>query len=159
MKKIIITEQIYSSVKIVADLKQLFPLFLEAAQKVYDSWNQDEEGYDEMYGSGGICDDIASEICTIVSRKTNYGCFTYYNEYNYHTVCYVYVCNDIENQEDYGRGHMFTVDIPYNNYEEGSGYTFKKIPNVKFTADMIEIKDMSGFFDEYISNNCEPFDN
>lgn len=152
--KVLITEEIYNRVKIITELKKLSPLFIEAAQKIYDAWYQDEDGYDEMYGSGGICDDIASEISTIISRHTGYGSFTHYDEYDYHTSCYVYVCNDIVDEDD-ERGYLINVDIPFYNYEEGGGYTFKKIKGVTFTEDMVEIRDMSGFFNEYIGDDCE----
>jgi hypothetical protein len=37
-----------------------------AVQKQYDAWDQDEDGFDEDLGSGGICDSVASEIWSIV---------------------------------------------------------------------------------------------
>ena len=48
-----------------ADLK---PLFVQAAQKEYDDWAQDEDGMDEVLGTGGICQDIAEKIASILSQ-------------------------------------------------------------------------------------------
>ena len=109
-----------------------------AAQKVYDEWEQDEEGNDDIYGSGGICDDIASAMC---DKIEHYGCYHQYDEYACHTSIYVY---DTENRE------IFNVDIPPNKYETGYGYTWKKNPNVQLKGDDIKITELSynDYFDE-----------
>lgn len=40
-------------------LLELRPLLIQEAQYLYDSWNQDDEGFDDSSGSGGVCCDIA----------------------------------------------------------------------------------------------------
>lgn len=129
-----------------AKLESLKSQFAEAGQKIYNEWEQDHEGYDEMYGSGGICDDIADEMCDVVSRNSGYGCFTRYSEYECHTSIYVY---DTPNKI------LMHVDISPYNYETGGGYTWKKIPDVRFQPEMVEIQDMSGYWDEFFDEDGE----
>jgi hypothetical protein len=115
--------------------------FIISAQKVYDEWDQDEEGYDEEYGSGGICDDIADSMCDVINEKTNYGCFHLYNEYDCHTSIYVY---------DESNKLLYNVDIPPYVYETGYGYTWKKNKNISFNINNVEIieLDYSHYIDE-----------
>lgn len=97
--------------------------FASLAQKVYDDWAQDDEGYDEELGSGGICQDIAGEI----SGKLN--------EMGYDATTV---------SAQVGEQHVWTVvkadegtyevDIPPGVYESGGGYTWSKKPGVEFTA-------------------------
>ncbi|NJO65275.1 MAG: hypothetical protein HC836_46415 [Richelia sp. RM2_1_2] len=129
-----------------AKLESLSVQFASAAQKVYDEWEQDEEGHDEIYGSGGICDDIADDMCDVVHTNTSYGCFTKYDEYACHTSIYVY---DIENKI------LMFVDISPYNYETGGGYTWKKIPDVKFQPQMVDVSDQSGYWDTFFDENGE----
>ena len=37
------------------ELKEARQEIIEKAQEVYDEWEQDDEGVDEVYGCGGIC--------------------------------------------------------------------------------------------------------
>lgn len=94
-----------------------------------------------MYGGGGICDDIAEAMCNVIHNKTEYNCFTLYNEYDYHTSMHVY---------DIGQKLIFNVDIPPNCYETGAGYTWKKKPNIRFNTWMVVIdpEDWDNYFDE-----------
>src|ERR1035441_8793050 len=97
-----------------------------AAQKVYDDWKQDEEGEDSNYGFGGICDDIATEMCDILSGHGIYDVQTQYNE------PHTYVIGNF-------REGIFTIDIPYSVYERGNFYTWKKIKDVIFDPSHIDI--------------------
>ncbi len=45
-----------------SQLNRLRSAMAKAAQSVYNDWAPDEEGIDEIYGGGGICDDISREI-------------------------------------------------------------------------------------------------
>ena len=120
-----------------AYLENLRPQLAQAAQNVYDEWEQDEEGVDMMYGTGGICDDIADAMGALIE----YPSFTHYDEQATHTSLYVY---NSPTQE------LYQVDIPPHRYEKGYGYNWTKIPNVKFTPDYIEIDpaDWESFMDE-----------
>lgn len=109
-----------------------------AAQGVYNQWEQDEDGNDEMYGSGGICDDIADAMCKVIYDNTNFGCFHLYNEYECHTSIFVY---DEKNRK------MFNVDIPPYVYENGYGYNWKKIDDVTFDTNHIKIDEVD--YDDY----------
>ena len=104
-----------------------------SAQKVYNDWEQDDEGNDEIYGSGGICDDIADTMCDVINNKTNYSCFHLYNEYDCHTSIYVY--DTITKQ-------IYNVDIPPYVYEKGTGYNWKKINDVSFNLNHINIDEV-----------------
>lgn len=132
--------------EMISKLDTLSSYFAEAAQSVYDAWEQDEEGHDEMYGYGGICDDIADKMCDVVSQYTNYQCFTQYNEYECHTSIYVY---DIEQKT------LIFVDINPFHYETGGGYTWKKTPNVRFTPEMVSFEDRSGYWENFFDEENE----
>lgn len=101
-------------------------LLAAAAQQVYDAWEQDEEGNDDVYGGGGICDDIAAEMASILSDHGMYDVQTQYNE------PHTYVIGKF-------REGVFTIDIPYDVYESGNFYTWKKKKDVKFDPSHIQI--------------------
>jgi hypothetical protein len=98
-----------------------------AAQKVYDEWQQNEEGYDEELGGGGICHIIADEMADILWQS---------KIYNLQTQCtdqpHVYLIGKFKEG-------IFTVDIPYYVYESGGGFSWKKKPDVKFDESHVEI--------------------
>jgi hypothetical protein len=142
--KKLIKESLNSNSKLFQTINNLKYDLINAAQKVYNQWEQDEEGHDEYYGSGGICDDIAEAMCDVINNKTKYVCFHLYNEYDCHTSIYVY---DRENRE------IYNVDIPPYVYEQGTAYTWKKIPNVQFSQNNIIIDNMSSDYDNYIDEN------
>ena len=97
-----------------------------AAQLVYDEWEQDEKGEDAHYGVGGICDDIAQLMASVLSKHGIYDVQTQYNE------PHTYVIGKF-------REGIFTIDIPYSVYERGNLYTWKKIKAVRFDPLHIEI--------------------
>ena len=129
-------------------LRSLSPQFAQAAQSVYNEWEQDQDGIDDVYGGGGICDDIAEQMCNVVSNSTHYGAFHFYNEYECHTSIYVY---DSDNQLCYN------VDISPYNYETGGGYTWKKIPDVKFQPGMVDVHQVD--YDQFIDEDGNPREN
>lgn len=112
--------------------QQIFALRLQmaqAAQAIYDGWTQDDEGMDEELGGGGICDEIAQQIQSIIAMHIP----------------------DVE-MEEYGhdgdehaatvvrRGiESYYVDIPYSVYETGGGYNWKKIPGVAFSPEHVVV--------------------
>jgi hypothetical protein len=142
--KQILKEALNTNSKLYQTINNLKKDLVVAAQNVYNKWEQDEEGHDEWYGSGGICDDIAEEMCNVIYRKTNYNCFYLYNEYDCHTSIYVY---DRENRE------IYNVDIPPYVYEQGTAYTWKKIPNVQFFENDVTIENRSYDYDDFIDEN------
>lgn len=127
--------------KLIEQIEKLKPTLIERAQKIYSQWEQNEEGEDEYYGSGGICDDIADEFCKVFSNY-NLPCTTIYNEYDYHTSAYVY---------DEHTKTLIKVDIPPHVYESGAGYNWTKKQDVSFSSDDIIVEDMSDMYDEIMS--------
>ena len=103
----------------------------QAAQKVYDAWEQDEEGYCDSYGNGGICHDIADAMCNILSNH-DVECTTVSSDHEVH----VYVVAKLEDG-------IYYVDLPYRYYENGGGYCWKKIPDVEFDERYIVIDRLS----------------
>jgi len=108
-------------------IRQLTPAMAKAAQAVYDAWNQDEDGMDEEFGGGGACDEIASEIASILAHA---GIDTTEGGQDGDDHAYLYAYDDRE---------AFEVDIPPHVYERGSGYSWTKIPGVVFEADDVQI--------------------
>ena len=51
------------------DLERLLPEMVVAAQEIIDEWTQDEEGIDEVLGTGGVCDEIASAILYVLDKN------------------------------------------------------------------------------------------
>ncbi len=109
------------------ELVAIRPLIIEAAQKIYDNWDQTDED------SGGICDEVENAISSIISNETS--------------------AEETELGGQDGDDHAWTivkkgnkiygVDIPPSVYETGSGYSWKKRKNVKFEindVDIFEIK-------------------
>jgi hypothetical protein len=110
-----------------ARLSDLLPRLAKVSQEVYDAWEQDENGYDDTYAYGGICDAIANEwegiICSRLSR--------------------------VDSTEVFGDGHAYlevmykdercVVDLPAHVYEYGGGYNWTKIPGVTITVDDFHI--------------------
>lgn len=111
----------------LSHIEELKSELSEAAQKVYDEWEQDEEGNDFELGSGGICQDIAQEISEVLSEHG--------------------IDNMIVDNCGMGEQHVWVhaktqegviyIDIPYHIYETGSGYNWKKIHDVKFKPEDI----------------------
>lgn len=99
----------------------------QAAQKVYDQWEQDPEGVDEEFGGGGICDSVSSEIGSILAG-VGIDFVDGGQDGDDHAFLYAY-----DEQEAY------EVDIPPGIYERGSGYSWTKIPDVVFDQDDVQI--------------------
>ena len=104
-----------------------------AAQKEYDDWVQDEEGHNEELGSGGICHLIADRLIDVLYNHGINRCQTVSSCHEQH----VYVVGQF-------REGIYLIDVPYSYYERGGGFTWKKIPNVQFSADHIEVQKLDG---------------
>ena len=119
-----------SSTPMAQKLSSLRPALAEAAQKVYDQWEQDGAGQDAMLGPGGICQDIADALADVIMD----------NGMNAHVM-------DNEGMGEqhvwvvaYSGNEAFHVDIPSGAYETGGGYTWSKIPDVQFDGTDISIQ-------------------
>ena len=100
-----------------------------AAQQVYNSWAQDENGMDDELGGGGICDEISRAIAdVVVSTVRNADTTEGGQDGDDHSWLIVY-----NQQEAYG------VDIPCHIYERGGGYSWQKLQGVHFSPNDISI--------------------
>jgi hypothetical protein len=112
----------------VAIVKGLEPELAKASQKIYDAWDQDEEGNDVELGSGGICQDIADAISGVLSH---HGVDTHVFS---QTVGEQHVYTVAKFKEG-----IYSVDIPFHIYETGAGYNWKKKPGVTFKPGDISV--------------------
>lgn len=128
-----------SKTQLYNQIEALKPQLAAAAQKVYDAWDASDEEYgDWQVGAGGICHLIADAMLGVIyDNIPDIKATTISSTYEVH----VYVIagrttvnEDGETEEDY-----YSVDIRPYNYETGGGYNWKKIPDVTFTPDMVEI--------------------
>jgi 2'-5' RNA ligase/GNAT superfamily N-acetyltransferase len=102
------------------------------AQQVYDAWEPGSifntaEGGDVEFGEGGICDMIAEEIGDLLASL---GIDFTQGGQDGDDHAWVVAYNDKE---------AFGVDIPHQLYERGGGYSWKKVPNVTFSASDVNI--------------------
>lgn len=103
--------------------KELRTAIALAAQKVYDEWLPDAEGGDEEWAGGGICHNIAEAVQDVLD---NLG------------------IESVSVQQSIGENHtyviallddgIYSVDIPPETYETGSGYSWEKKQGVVFDA-------------------------
>lgn len=104
------------------ELRQLGPEMAEAAQKVYDGWEQDESGVCEELGTGGICDQVADALAGVASSSLKD----------------VEIFDGGQEGDDHAwtivqrGGEAYGVDIPPAVYESGGGYNWKKREGVVF---------------------------
>lgn len=109
------------------ELLDLRPRVAEAAQRVYDEWEQDAEGQDEERGSGGICDGVADAISDVLG-VLDADHFDGGQEGDDHAFVIVQ-----RGEEAYG------VDIPPGVYETGGGYNWKKRIGVKILPEHVVV--------------------
>jgi len=117
----------------------------QCGQSVYDDWYQDESGYDEVVGNGGICHLIADKIVDIL-YDNEIDCTTVSSSHEVH----VYVVAKLEEG-------VFSIDIPYSFYETGGGYTWKKIPNKSFDDSVVYIDQISYDPNDFEKEYCEDY--
>lgn len=111
-----------------ATLNKLKPKFARAAQNIYDTWDQNEEGFDPEYGTGGICDQIAEQMgWALVGDLGSVG--TVDGGLPGEDHAWIIVYNDKE---------AFGVDLPSRVYESGYNYQWTKIAGVQISPDDID---------------------
>ena len=101
-------EEEHEPLKTVKQLNALVPELIRVSQAVYDSWAQDDDGMDVELGAGGICQDIASEICGVLSSN-GFDCTTFSQPIGDQHVYTVVKLKD----------GVYEVDIPPGVYETG----------------------------------------
>lgn len=101
----------------------------KAAQNAYNEWEQDESGQDEIFGGGGICDDISMKLAEVIADNIlNVNLTEGGQQGDEHMWLIAHRDNEV-----YG------VDIPPSIYEIGGGYVWDKIPDVIFSPEHINI--------------------
>lgn len=107
---------------------------IEGAQDEYNKWQQDENGYDDEYGSGGICHLIADRMIDIIHQNlTTHNKEVFAVSKNLSDVQHVNVLISLDDG-------VYEIDIPYSIYETGGGFTWKKIPDIIFKEDDVQIE-------------------
>jgi hypothetical protein len=93
----------------------------QAAQLVVDEWSQNEEGFDEDLGNGGVCDLVSQAMSGVIYGKIdNVEILDGGHDGDDHAWLIVVDANE-----------AVGVDIPPGVYETGGGYSWKKIKNVE----------------------------
>ena len=111
---------------------------VKVAQEQYDAWKQDHNGQNDELGSGGICHLIADDLINVLYRHKIENVQSVCSNYEQH----VYVVGQFKEG-------IYEIDIPYDVYETGGGYTWKKIPDVQFSRNDIVISRLSSDPSEY----------
>lgn len=139
LKDLLLKENEYNdslkSVKILD--KDVLLKMAKAAQDEYDGWVLNDKGYDEEVGGGGICHLIADSMGNVLNSLG----------IEYSSVCatdeqHVYLVGK------FSEG-VYIIDIPYSIYETGGGFSWKKIPNIKFDTTDIVINKIDGDPDSF----------
>lgn len=136
-------EESFDHLPSIKAVEALRPAIVAAAQKQYDEWQQDEEGYDEEVGHGGICHLIADDMASILG-DAGFPVWTQTASDVQHVTCIV--------QTNEG---IFDLDIPYSIYERGAMFTWTKLPDVRFEPADLSIYKMSNFpgdIEQYVEN-------
>jgi hypothetical protein len=118
-------------------IRALAPALAEAAQAVYDAWEQDEHGLDPELDAGGICHLVAEAFVPILAEAGVEGIATV--------------------QAACGENHVFAVallesgvhviDISPYVYEHGAAYTWTKRPGVRIRPEDVAVDRVSGPMD------------
>lgn len=119
--------------RIPPQIAEVLPKLVELAQRTYDAWDQDENGVDDELGEGGICHLIAEEIADELNGRGLEAATINAQVGENH----VWAVVRIDSGKDAG---VWSIDIPPGVYERGGGYTWRKLPDVSFEIDDINIK-------------------
>ena len=128
-------------------IKRLIPKIVTAAQKVYDQWDETDE---DTYGGGGICHLIADGVCNVLDDIKGASCSSVSSSHEVHVFA---VIGQVHSDDD---KECYVVDIPYSYYEHGGGYSWTKIPDVRFRSSMVHIMRVS--YDDYFNEDGELYD-
>lgn len=99
------------------------------AQQDYDNWDESDR---DTYAGGGICHIIADSICDVLS-SAGIDCSPVSSCHEQH----VYVAAKFKEG-------VYSIDIPYHVYETGGGFSWKKLPDVKFDPGHVVFYRVSG---------------
>lgn len=107
-----------TALKPLSDFQAAVPELVAAAQKEYDKWDESDI---DTYAGGGICHLIADALVEVFTRK-GLEATTVASSHEQHV--YV-VFPAVEG--------VVVLDIPYNLYEFGGGYSWNKRAGIVFT--------------------------
>lgn len=108
----------------------LKPALIRAAQERYDNWDQDDDGFSELLGYGGICDEIAEAMCGVLVSEGIDSVIADAQVGEYHVWVIAY---DDTTKEAYD------VDIFPAIYETGHLYVWKKVTDVQLIPENVII--------------------
>lgn len=126
-------ELIEGRLKSIIGVNKLKRELVVVAQKEYDRWEQNDDGYDEELGYGGICQNIADAMASVLAGAGY----------------------DITIVDSMGVGEqhvwvvlkakegVYSVDIPPYVYETGGGFNWKKKHDIEFSPEDIEVYKIS----------------
>ena len=117
----------------LSNLESLTSEFVEAAQKIYDGWDEDPD----VYFGGGICHLIADAFVEIVYKHyPHYTASTFTRDDIQHVETIVYnIYSDSLNDDDVDVEtdiETVMIDLSPYIYENGGGFSWTKIPDVEF---------------------------
>lgn len=98
------------------------PQMATAAKAQYDAWDESDV---DTFAGGGICHLIADALVSVL-QANGVECCSVPSEHEQHVFV---VCQLVEG--------VFLLDLPYAYYERGAGYTWYKLPDVIFTANLL----------------------
>jgi len=125
-----------NSVKDITDVVK--DEMVKVAQEQYDGWQQDEHGENIELGRGGICHLIADDLIGVLYKHKIDNVQSVCSSYEQH----VYIVGQFKEG-------IYEIDIPYDIYETGGGFTWKKRPDVTFSREDIVIRRLSSDPSEY----------
>jgi hypothetical protein len=114
-------------------LQALTSEFVEAAQRIYDDWDENPD----VYAGGGICHLIADAFVEIIYKHyPNYTASTFTRDDIQHVETIVYNMDsdslydeDLDDETDI---ETVMIDLSPYIYEQGGGFSWTKIPEVEF---------------------------
>ena len=118
----------------LSNLESLTSEFVEAAQKIYDDWDE----HPDVYFGGGICHLIADAFVEIVYKHyPHYTASTFTRDDIQHVETIVYnidsdSLNDDDDDDVETDIETVMIDLSPYIYENGGGFSWTKIPDVEF---------------------------
>jgi hypothetical protein len=100
-----------------------------AAQAVVDAWAQDDDGFDEDFGAGGICDEVSSALASVIASCLD-GAEISEGGHDGDDHAWLIVAD---------AGEAAGVDIPPGVYETGGGYNWRKIKDAVIRPEDVAI--------------------
>jgi hypothetical protein len=111
------------------EISSLSPQLAAAAQAELDAWAPDASGYDEEFGSGGACDAICRRLSGVLAEQVE-GVELHDGGWEGDDHAWL-VCTRA--------GEAVMVDIPPYLYEQGGGYSWRKLEGVRLSPDDVVI--------------------